>query len=112
MHKTSRLVSVLVAAVALLFAAVCAAQEKGGRIELPDATGLKVGDRIHVHRAQIEPDDSDTRWTPAMASRRAFLVLNQSRQPAQARIGNALGFQAAGGLSEIVRARSIVTRGA
>ena len=31
------------------------------RIELPDATGLKIGDRIHVHRNRIEPDDSDTR---------------------------------------------------
>jgi uncharacterized Zn finger protein len=29
------------------------------RIELPDATGLKVGDRIHVHQNQIEPDDRD-----------------------------------------------------
>jgi hypothetical protein len=31
------------------------------RIELPDVTGLKVGDRIHVHQNRIEPDDSDTR---------------------------------------------------
>lgn len=31
------------------------------RIELPDATGLKAGDRIHVHQNRIEPDDSDTR---------------------------------------------------
>jgi hypothetical protein len=31
------------------------------RIELPDATGLKAGDRIHVHQGRIEPDDSDTR---------------------------------------------------
>jgi hypothetical protein len=29
------------------------------RIELPDATGLKVGDRVHVHQNQIEPDDRD-----------------------------------------------------
>ncbi|HEX7952343.1 MAG TPA: hypothetical protein VF523_04620 [Burkholderiales bacterium] len=29
------------------------------RIELPDATGLRVGDRIHVHRNLIEPDDRD-----------------------------------------------------
>lgn len=29
------------------------------RIELPDATGLKIGDRIHVHQNQIEPDDRD-----------------------------------------------------
>lgn len=29
------------------------------RIELPDATGLKVGDRIHVHQSRIEPDDRD-----------------------------------------------------
>jgi uncharacterized Zn finger protein len=29
------------------------------RIELPDATGLKVGDRIHVHQNRIEPDDRD-----------------------------------------------------
>lgn len=27
------------------------------RIELPDAIGLKVGDRVHVHQNQIEPDD-------------------------------------------------------
>jgi predicted RNA-binding Zn-ribbon protein involved in translation (DUF1610 family) len=27
------------------------------RIELPDATGLKVGARIHVHQNLIEPDD-------------------------------------------------------
>ena len=31
------------------------------RIELPDATGLKAGDRIHVHQGRIEPDDSETR---------------------------------------------------
>jgi hypothetical protein len=31
------------------------------RIELPDATGLKAGDRIHVHQNRIEPDDSDQR---------------------------------------------------
>ena len=61
MHKIFQSGSVLVAAVALLLATVCAAQEKGGRIELPDATGLKVGDLIHVHRNRIEPDDSDTR---------------------------------------------------
>jgi len=30
-----------------------------GRIDLPDASGLKVGDRIHVHDNRIEPDDSD-----------------------------------------------------
>ena len=29
------------------------------RIELPSATGLKVGDRIHVHQKRIEPDDRD-----------------------------------------------------
>lgn len=29
------------------------------RIELPDATDLKIGDRIHVHQNQIEPDDRD-----------------------------------------------------
>ncbi len=29
------------------------------RIELPDVTGLKVGDRIHVHQNLIEPDDRD-----------------------------------------------------
>jgi uncharacterized Zn finger protein len=29
------------------------------RIELPDATGLKAGDRIHVHQNRIEPDDRD-----------------------------------------------------
>jgi len=29
------------------------------RIELPHATGLKVGDRIHVHQNLIEPDDRD-----------------------------------------------------
>ncbi len=29
------------------------------RIELPDATGLKVGDHIHVHQNLIEPDDRD-----------------------------------------------------
>jgi hypothetical protein len=29
------------------------------RIELPDATGLKVGARIHVHQNLIEPDDRD-----------------------------------------------------
>src|SRR5579859_3882455 len=27
------------------------------RIELPDATGLKVGARVHVHQNLIEPDD-------------------------------------------------------
>ena len=31
------------------------------RIELPDATGLKAGDRIRVHQNRIEPDDSETR---------------------------------------------------
>jgi hypothetical protein len=31
------------------------------RIELPDATGLKTGDRVHVHRGRIEPDDGDKR---------------------------------------------------
>jgi hypothetical protein len=29
------------------------------RLELPDATGLKVGDRVHVHQNRIEPDDRD-----------------------------------------------------
>jgi hypothetical protein len=29
------------------------------RIELQDVTGLKIGDRIHVHMNQIEPDDRD-----------------------------------------------------
>ncbi len=29
------------------------------RIELPDVSQLKVGDRIHVHDNRIEPDDSD-----------------------------------------------------
>ena len=147
MHKISQLGSILVAAVALLLATVCAAREKGGRdgpsvnlpcpecgviyairkvkreresarnqepdavpvgpmirfslgdkadhkphvdvvgsrsmreamaeryyeevvrfddnrwqwIELPDATSLKTGDRVHVHRGQIEPDDGDKR---------------------------------------------------
>jgi hypothetical protein len=27
------------------------------RIEMTDATGLKIGDRIHVHHNRIEPDD-------------------------------------------------------
>lgn len=30
-------------------------------IDLPDAAGLKVGDRMHVHQNRIEPDDSDKR---------------------------------------------------
>jgi hypothetical protein len=29
------------------------------RIELPDVSGLKAGDRVHVHRNRIEPDDSE-----------------------------------------------------
>ena len=29
------------------------------RIELPDATGLKIGDHIHVHQNRIEPGDRD-----------------------------------------------------
>ena len=29
-----------------------------GRIDLPDASGLKVGDRVHVHDNRILPDDS------------------------------------------------------
>lgn len=29
------------------------------RIELPDVSQLKVGDRIHVHDNRIEPDDGD-----------------------------------------------------
>jgi hypothetical protein len=29
------------------------------RIEMSDTTGLKVGDRIHVHQNRIEPDDRD-----------------------------------------------------
>jgi hypothetical protein len=29
-----------------------------GRIEVQDASGLKAGDRVHVHRNRIEPDDS------------------------------------------------------
>jgi hypothetical protein len=32
-----------------------------GRIEMPDVSRLKVGDRIHVHKNRIEPDDSDNR---------------------------------------------------
>ena len=31
------------------------------RIELPDASALKVGDRIHVHQNRIEPDDTELR---------------------------------------------------
>jgi hypothetical protein len=30
-----------------------------GRIEVPDASGLKAGDRIHVHKNRIELPDSD-----------------------------------------------------
>lgn len=29
-----------------------------GRLELPDVSRLKVGDRVHVHDNRIEPDDS------------------------------------------------------
>jgi hypothetical protein len=29
------------------------------RVEIPDAAGLKIGDRIHVHQNRIEPGDSD-----------------------------------------------------
>jgi hypothetical protein len=32
-----------------------------GRIEVPDASRLKAGDRIHVHKNRIELPDSDTR---------------------------------------------------
>jgi len=31
------------------------------RVELPDASGLKIGDRIHVHQNRIEPDDTEPR---------------------------------------------------
>lgn len=30
-----------------------------GRLELPDVSRLKVGDRVHVHDNHIEPDDSE-----------------------------------------------------
>jgi hypothetical protein len=30
-----------------------------GRLELPDVSRLKVGDRVHVHDNRIEPDDSE-----------------------------------------------------
>lgn len=30
-----------------------------GRIEVPEVSRLKVGNRIHVHNNRIEPDDSD-----------------------------------------------------
>jgi hypothetical protein len=29
------------------------------RIEMTDAAGLKIGDRVHVHQNRIEPDDRD-----------------------------------------------------
>ena len=29
------------------------------RIEMTDASGLKIGDHVHVHQNQIEPDDRD-----------------------------------------------------
>jgi len=32
-----------------------------GRIDVPDASRLKAGDRIHVHKNRIEPPDSDIR---------------------------------------------------
>jgi hypothetical protein len=31
------------------------------RLEVPDAAGLKVGDRVHVHQGRIEPDEGDRR---------------------------------------------------